>query len=234
MSAARRLACSLLWATAVVGLLCTRADAGTLVRFETILGVIEVDLLDEAMPTTVANFLSYVNAGSYDSTIIHRSTTYNPNSIQIVQGGGYVLVGGTSLAPVATFPPLVFESGTFTNARGTIAMARGAALDSATSQFYFNVQDNPALDGNYAVFGSITGPEGLATLDAIGAVDVYDVSPQLGPVFSELPLTAPSLQQSSLVMVNRVQAVPEPSTIALAAVGAVALAFARPRRLRRD
>ena len=205
------------------------ATAGSLVRFATNVGEFDVELYDAAMPITVANFLTYVNADRYDSTIIHRSTTYNPADIQIVQGGAYLLSSG-SLLPVTTDPPIVLESGTATNVRGTIAMARGSAPASATSQFFFNVQSNPALDGNYAVFGNVVGAAGLAAIDAIGAVPVYDVSVQLGAAFSELPLLNPSLDPSSVVLVQSVNVVPEPTTLALAIAGLTAAAACRRRR----
>lgn len=204
------------------------AQGGTIVRFDMNVASFDVELYDTAMPTTVANFLSYVNAGSYTSSIIHRSTTYNSSDIQIVQGGGFY-ISGLQLLSIPTNAPIVLESGSVGNVRGTIAMARGAATDSATSQFFFNVQSNPALDGNYAVFGQVVGAAGLAALDAIGAVQVYDCSVQLGPTFSELPLLAPSLDVSSLVMVNSIAAVPEPSTAILATAGLAALACARRR-----
>lgn len=223
---ARRLLCPLLVAVAAV-LHPASARAGTIVRFDTTVADFDVELFDEAMPITVANFLSYVNAGTYTSTLIHRSTTYNLTDIQIVQGGGYVL-SGLTIASVATNPPIVLESGTATNVRGTIAMARGAATDSATSQYFFNVQSNPALNGNYAVFGRVVGAEGLAALDAIGLVPVYDLSAKFGPAFGEVPLTVATLEPSSLVLVNGITAVPEPSTLLLAAVG-VAAAVRRGR-----
>ena len=205
------------------------ATAGSLVRFATNVGEFDVELYDAAMPITVANFLTYVNADRYDSTIIHRSTTYNPADIQIVQGGAYLLSSG-SLLPVTTDPPIVLESGTATNVRGTIAMARGSAPASATSQFFFNVQSNPALDGNYAVFGNVVGAAGLAAIDAIGAVPVYDVSVQLGAAFTELPLLNPSLDPSSVVLVQSVNVVPEPTTLALSIAGLTAAAACRRRR----
>jgi MYXO-CTERM domain-containing protein len=210
------------------GLCAGNAPAGTLVRFDTNVASFDVELYDTAMPTTVANFLAYINAGSYTSSIIHRSTTYNPADIQIVQGGGYYL-SGNELLSIPTNAPIVLESGSVGNVRGTIAMARGAATNSATSQFYFNVQSNPALDGNYAVFGNVVGAAGLAALDAIGAVPVYDCTVQLGAGFGELPLLAPSLAPSSLVTVNSVAVVPEPSAAPLAAAGLAALAFVRRR-----
>jgi len=224
MNAPLRFAACLL--ATVAALMPAVSHAGTIVRFDTTIADFDVELFDSAMPITVANFLSYVTGSSYSSTLIHRSTTYNPADIQIIQGGGFVLAG-SQLLSVVTNAPIVLESGTATNVRGTIAMARGAATDSATSQFFFNVQDNPALNGNYAVFGRVVGADGLTALDAIGAVPVYDCTVQLGAVFNELPLTAPSIDPSSLVLVNGVTAVPEPSTLALAAAGLAAVAFHR-------
>ncbi|MGB3404983.1 MAG: peptidylprolyl isomerase [Microcoleaceae cyanobacterium] len=58
-----------------------------------------------------------------------------------------------------TAPPLL------RNTRGSIAMARANDLDSASSQFYFNLVDNDFLDGAYAVFGSVT--QGLEVIDQI-------------------------------------------------------------------
>jgi peptidyl-prolyl cis-trans isomerase A (cyclophilin A) len=203
------------------------APASTFVHFDTNVASFDVELYDTAMPITVANFLSYVNAGSYTSSIIHRSTTYNPADIQIVQGGGYY-ISANQLLSIPTNAPITLESGSVGNIRGTIAMARGAATNSATSQFYFNVQSNPALDGNYAVFGNVVGAAGLAALDAIGAVPVYDCTAQLGAAFGEMPLSAPSLDASSLVMVNSVPE-PQPSAMILAVAGLAAVAFARRR-----
>ena len=109
-------------------------------------------------------------------------------------------------------------------------VARGSAPTSATSQFFFNVQSNPALDGNYAVFGNVVGAAGLAAIDAIGAVPVYDASVQLGAAFTELPLLNPSLDSTNVVLVQSVNVVPEPTTLALAIAGLTAAAAYRRRR----
>lgn len=208
------------------------ASAATFVRFDTNLGTFDVELYDvPQMESTVANFINYVDAGLYVNTIIHRSTTYNPADIQIIQGGGFVLQGST-LNPVATFSPISLAA-FYSNVRGTIAMARTADPNSATSGWYFNVTDNPALDGNYAVFGSVvdtTENPGMSVIDAIAALPSYDASPQLGGSFSELPLTAPTLEIGSLVMINSVTVVPEPSALVMVGLVSLGLAVRRVRR----
>jgi len=226
------------WAGAAIALLCLAAagpaSANPIVRFTTNLGTIDVELFQSQVPTTVANFLSYVNAGSYTNSIIHRSTTYNPADIQIVQGGGFVLTTtatSSTLNQIATGDPIPLEA-VLPNLRGTIAMARTGNPNSATSGWFFNVQDNPALDATpglpgtgYTVFGTVIGT-GISVIDAIGAVPVYDASEQL----AELPLLNPAIDPANLVMVNSVVAVPEPTTVALALTGLLGLAALRRRK----
>ena len=102
----------------------------------------------------------------HDNTIFHRIYA---NGISIVQGGW--------LTPTLQYQDgqrdaIALEVGKgLSNVRGTIAMARTSALDSATSQFYFNVTDNAVLDtagGGYAVFGKLVS--GLEVMDAISKV----------------------------------------------------------------
>jgi len=219
---ARTISGTIFQALALCACLAARpASADTIVTFTTNLGTFDVQLYDTQVPTTVANFLSYVNAGSYTNSIFHRSTTDNPADIQIVQGGGFVL-NGLQIDPIATAAPIPLEAG-LSNLKGTIAMARTATPNSATSQWFFNVTDNLALDpspGNdgYAVFGAVIGG-GISVIEAIGAVPVYDASGALGPTFSELPLLNPPLEPQNLVMVNSIVPVPEPGTLALALTG---------------
>ena len=174
-------------------------------RFQSVLGNFDVLLDPVAAPRSVENFSAYANRSAYDRSIIHRSTTYNPADIQIVQGGGFQLVANM-LLPIPTDPPIPLEAGKI-NARGTLAMARTAALDSATSQWFFNVTDNPALDFSYAVFGRVMG-SGQNVLEAIGATTVYNASPPLGGAFTELPLLAPDLTEQNLVLINAIRVEP--------------------------
>jgi cyclophilin family peptidyl-prolyl cis-trans isomerase len=124
----------------------------------TITGNMVYTLAPDKAPITVDNFLAYVNSGFYDGTIFHRVVKGF-----VVQGGGF-LANGTLKTP--TFPAIALEVGKgLSNVQWTLAMARTADLNSATSQFFINTVDNIALDtngGGYAVFGSVTTNTALA------------------------------------------------------------------------
>lgn len=132
------------------------------VAIDTSLGTIIVELDTERTLQTVHNFLSYVDAGSYDNTIMHRVI-----KDYIAQGGGY----DPDLKQLPAAPPIVNQAQQAqTNRRGTIAMARQAQADSATREFFFNLSDNRALDyphhgGGYCVFGHVV--RGMDVLDRI-------------------------------------------------------------------
>jgi|SRR4051794_12630160 len=137
------------------------------VVIDTSLGSITVELDAEKAPVTVANFLSYVDAKHYDGTIFHRVI---PDFM--VQGGGFQ--PGMSQKPTKAAIKNESSNG-LTNSRGTLAMARTSAPDSATAQFFINVQDNKFLDKSqsrdgvgYCVFGKVT--DGLDVVDKIKAV----------------------------------------------------------------
>jgi len=144
-------------------LLMTAPSFATIVVFETSQGDIEVNLFDNATPATVANFLTYVNAGSYNTTVIHRSI---PGFI--VQGGGFTF-NGDSLDEIDDNGTVINEP-VYSNVAGTIAMAKVAGNpDSATNQWFFNVADNSDnLDfqnSGFTVFGQVTS--GMEHLEAI-------------------------------------------------------------------
>ena len=135
------------------------------VTLTTNLGNMVLELDAAAAPLTVNNFLQYVNDQFYDNTIIHRIVT---SGIFVAQGGWLT---PTPEAKAGLRAPITLEVGKgLSNVRGTIAMARASALNSATSQFYLNLSDNVALDtasGGYAVFGKLVS--GLPVLDALAA-----------------------------------------------------------------
>jgi peptidyl-prolyl cis-trans isomerase A (cyclophilin A) len=130
-------------------------------------GKIVLELNPTAAPISVNNYLAYVNAGYYSSTLFHRVV---PGFV--AQGGGF------TTGPVAKptlFAPIALESSNgLSNLRGTVGMARTATPNSATSQFYVNLVDNKGLDyvsasePGYAVFGKVV--EGMAGVDAMSTV----------------------------------------------------------------
>lgn len=138
------------------------------VIMSTSMGDIHIELDSKNAPITVENFLKYVDAKHYDGTIFHRVI-----GNFMVQGGGFKETDG-KLAKQKTNPPIKNESEkTPSNKRGTIAMARTSAPNSATAQFFINVVDNTFLNypnngGGYATFGKVT--KGLEVVDKIKAV----------------------------------------------------------------
>ena len=131
------------------------AQAATRVEFQTSQGNFTVEVYADKAPKTVANFLQYVKDGFYDNTIFHRVI-----SRFMIQGGGFE----RDLTEKPTRAPIPNEaSNGLLNETGTIAMARTADPDSATAQFFVNVNDNQFLNFvspdpeqiGYCVFGKV-------------------------------------------------------------------------------
>jgi cyclophilin family peptidyl-prolyl cis-trans isomerase len=138
------------------------------VVIETNQGTIEVELFEDKCPKTVKNFLSYVEKKFYDGTIFHRVINQF-----MIQGGGFT----QNMVEKKTFSPIVNEAREdLKNLSGTIAMARTADPNSATSQFFINVVDNEFLNYKgpspemigYAVFGKVT--KGMHVVERIKSV----------------------------------------------------------------
>ena len=146
------------------------------VTFNTSVGDIVVELFPDEAPIAVANFLGYVERGDYDGTIFHRSV-----SDFVIQGGGFLLTGES----IPLQPTIMNEFGR-SNLRGTLANARvGGMVDSATSQFFFNVSDNDFLDTvdeGFTVFGEVVS--GLEIVDSINSLPTFGAAPPFG----ELPV----------------------------------------------
>ncbi|MCE9548623.1 MAG: peptidylprolyl isomerase [Planctomycetia bacterium] len=149
-----------------------------LVRIETTLGSVTVELDGERAPITVKNFLWYANHGHYEKTIFHQVV---PGYVAIA--GGY----GLDQVEKPTHIEIRNEADNgLKNRRGTISMARRPdVVNSSTSQFFFNLSDNANLDQRsrnkpeefgYCVFGRVT--EGQDVLDRISKAPVTN-SPKL-------------------------------------------------------
>jgi cyclophilin family peptidyl-prolyl cis-trans isomerase len=117
-------------------------------------------------PVTVNNFLRYVQDGFYNGTIFHRVIAGF-----VAQGGGFLpfVAGQPAQLKDGLRAPIALEtSGGLSNTALTVAMARTNVADSATSQFFINLVNNPTLDpsstsAGYAVFGAVTAGVDVVT-----------------------------------------------------------------------
>ena len=145
------------------------------VKLETSMGDITLELYQDKAPVTVANFLEYVKSGFYNGTIFHRVI----NGFMI-QGGGL----DAQMNKKSTRAPIKNEADNgLSNEPYTIAMARTSNPDSATAQFFINVANNTFLNHTaktargwgYAVFGKVI--KGQDVVDKIKAVPTATVGP---------------------------------------------------------
>ena len=138
------------------------------VTFETTLGPIVIELFEEDAPVTTKNFLDYANSGFYDGTLFHRVI---PGFV--IQGGGLE----PGMQDKSGNPPIENEANNGQkNLKWSLSMARTNDPNSATSQFFINLENNPNLDHTsetpqgwgYAVFGTVI--DGFETVEAIASV----------------------------------------------------------------
>ncbi len=189
------------------------ALAGTLVTYDISIGTtqrsIQFDLFDSVAPQTVANFLNYVTSNRYQNTIVHRFAKNPDGSPFVIQGGGYKTSEFTanplpsSPAHIPTFPSAQNEFHLTNGTIGTLAMARvGGQVNSATSEWFVNLNDNSFLDTvdeGFTVFGWIVG-DGMSVINEIEL---------LAPSFVPFPqtngfTTVPKTAQGGFVSVNNV------------------------------
>ncbi len=161
------------------------------VTFETNRGNFVVELYPEKAPKTVANFLKYVNSGFYKETIFHRVINHF-----MIQGGGF----NADMSEKQALAPISNEAANgLQNEIGTIAMARTSDPDSATAQFFINLENNvplnyqgpdPELIG-YCVFGRVL--KGMDVVREIGITPTINVGP-----YYDVPKSAILIHQVKL------------------------------------
>jgi cyclophilin family peptidyl-prolyl cis-trans isomerase len=179
---------------------------GPLVRWETVFGDFDVELLPDAAPAHVTNFLAYASAGDFDNTLIHRIADLAVFGIPaIVQGGLYRSVIPLEVVTVRGSVDLEYN---LPNTRGTLAAARSEDLNSAGSQWYFNSADNSTIldeanQGGYTVFGRVLS-NGMTSVDRMAAITRFNVD---GGVLSEMPLrfySGGNIEVANFVTMNRI------------------------------
>ena len=157
---------------AALGVVAPGHAANPQVELDTTAGRIRIELYTDAAPKTVANFLDYVKAKHYDGTQFHRVIDGF-----MIQGGGFT----TDFKQKPTRPPVVNEAEASSkagilNTPGTIAMARTSDPNSATAQFFINVNDNRSLNFRspdaqgigYTAFGKVVS--GMDVVNKIAKV----------------------------------------------------------------
>ena len=167
------------------------------VDLKTSAGTIRLELYPGKAPKSVENFLQYVKDGHYDGTVFHRVI---PGFM--IQGGGFdpSFRQKPTRAPIANEAPGGVKSG-LKNDVGTVAMARTSDPNSATAQFFVNVNDNtflnwgdPRGDGNgYAVFGKV-----VAGMDVVSKIAKTPTGAG-GPFRSDVPREAVVIQSATVV-----------------------------------
>ncbi len=159
----------------------------------------------------MANFLTYVNSGRLDGTFFHRSAFTNSTPF-VLQGGGFLLDDTSGVSAVSTDPPIVKETTGRSNLQRTVAMARTNDLNSATSQFFINYNDNTFLDtsgGGYAVFARvIQGWNVVLSIQNLRSLSLTGVAPFQGSqhqsIAGEVPVHANYVQSTALTEANSV------------------------------
>ncbi|MEY3125496.1 MAG: hypothetical protein RLZZ573_2016 [Pseudomonadota bacterium] len=165
------------------------------VQFQTNMGAFVVEVYPDKAPKTVANFLQYVKDKHYDGTIFHRVI---PNFM--VQGGGF----DTQYAEKKSRPPVPHEGrealarGGPRNVTGTLAMARTNDPQSATAQFFINVQDNPFLDPTPQLYGYTVFGKVVSGMDVIVKMKTSPTGAG-GPFASDAPKTPIVINSAILV-----------------------------------
>ncbi len=165
------------------------------VDLKTNLGTIRLELYPAAAPKTVENFLQYVKDGQYSGTIFHRVIDGF-----MIQGGGY----DKNFKEKATRAPIVNEAQSgmkagLQNNTGTIAMARTSDPNSATAQFFINVNNNaflnyPGQDGHgYAVFGKV-----VSGMDVVNKIAKLPTGPG-GPMPRDVPKQPVVIESATVV-----------------------------------
>jgi peptidyl-prolyl cis-trans isomerase B (cyclophilin B) len=163
-----------------------------MIKFETSMGDIFIELDEAKAPKTCANFLAYVKSGHYDGTIFHRVIDGF-----MIQGGGMT----SDMKDKPTQAPIQNEADNgLKNAAYSVAMARTSDPHSATAQFFINVKNNDFLDHKgktpdgwgYAVFGKVA--KGHPVVNKIKSVPTGRKG-----MHSDVPVTAVVINKAEVV-----------------------------------
>ena len=181
-------------AVAAFAFAATALAANPVVELETTAGVIKIELFPDAAPKTVANFTQYVKDKFYDGTQFHRVIDGF-----MVQGGGFT----PEFSQKPTRPPVPIEAESSSkagllNVPGAVSMARTNDPNSATSQFFINVNDNKFLNYSpnnpgYTVFGKV-----VAGMDVVNKIAKSQTGSG-GPFPKDVPVEKVLIKSAKLI-----------------------------------
>jgi cyclophilin family peptidyl-prolyl cis-trans isomerase len=167
------------FALALIAALSFSSASAQQVEIRTNQGLISIDLYGDKAPITVANFLQYAKEGFFNGTVFHRVIDGF-----MIQGGGFTadMQEKRARPPIKNEADVGIKAG-LRNTTGTLAMARTPNPDSASAQFFINLQDNDFLNHSaptpsgwgYAVFGKVT--KGMDIVQKIAKLDTASVGP---------------------------------------------------------
>jgi len=176
-----------LWVTGLAFVTTAHAE-NPRVAVDTEFGTVEIELLEKLSPRTVSAFLQLVDDSFYDGLVFHRVIANF-----MIQGGGYT--PDLQLKPGPGSIPNESYNGV-KNTRGTVAMARLSDPDSADTQFFINLRDNPHLDAEgaqagYTVFGRVS-----AGMEIVTQLELVDTSLRKGmAAVPDVPLVITTIKR---------------------------------------
>jgi len=161
---------------------------------ETSLGTAVVDLDTKRTPVTTNNFVVLARYHYFDGTTLFRTEADSG----IIQGGSAHTNDNADPGPGYTIPDEALPFGADDYRAGALAMARTAAPNSASAQFFLLANENgkyladPSLGdaaGSYVVFGRTT--KGLDILGQIAALDNGGGQPRTPVTVKKVTITGP-------------------------------------------
>ncbi|MFA5907697.1 MAG: peptidylprolyl isomerase [Vicinamibacterales bacterium] len=135
---------------------------------DTTVGTIVLDLLADRAPNHVALFMKTAEAGGYDGTTFFRMIKFG-----IIQGGDPVTRDPAARAKFGTggLNLLQPEISDEKHTRGAVSATQiPGKADSAGTQFFISVSDQPGLDGKYTIFARVS--EGILVAQKISEAAV--------------------------------------------------------------
>lgn len=190
---------------------------------------IQFQLLPAETPIAVANFITYANNGAYENTVIHRNEYLDQVfslgvgletfvNLPVIQAGGFQLDMETDslLKETPSRAPIILERSS-DNDIGTLAMARTNVADSATNEFFINLEDNSSRLGDfYAVIGRLANAGDVSILQDFATTPLFDLSHVYGSGrMTRLPLLVPEFDNADAFLVFDNVTISEGQTVGL-------------------